>query len=152
MFSLSEILCLPVSDVKQKTEVEDVSAAGEILNEGISELLDGKTVEQYNQNYIDTESESGIVHRAVIVEMLVILDPDRKATHMSLLQKQTERPTLKECEKVHQMLLGSVLNAPEMAMEWKSKCAEWFPRSSYFDGPCMTQPSEKLESAPDSAK
>jgi len=152
-------LCKTVSEKKDKTEVEDVSPAGQILSEGISELLQGKTVQQYNQHYLETEADSGIVHRAVAVEMLVILDPEHKQQHMAYLMKGTrERPSLKECEQVHRMLLGPVLQSVDVAEEWKRRCAEWYPRSSYFDGPLMThitepeKPNEKLKDPPKSAE
>ena len=128
--------------MREKTEVEDVTPAGEVLKEGIDALLQGRTVYQYNQDYMEQESASSILHKIVGIEMLMILDPEHKAAHAeSFLKSEVigkQRPSLKDCEKVHQILLGPVFAAPEVADQWQKRCAEWFPRSSYFTGSLMT--------------
>ena len=131
-----------VAEMRKKTEVEDVTPAGEVLKEGIDALLQGRTVHQFNQDYMERESASSILHRVVGIEMLMILDPEHKAAHAESFLKSEEitkqRPSLKDCEKVHQILLGPVFAAPEVADQWQKRCAEWFPRSSYFAGSLMT--------------
>ena len=144
----------------------EAGAAARVLNEGIAELLQGKSVEAYNHHFIESQGASSIVHRMTGVEMLVVLDPENKEHHLapflndpSAAAFDIKQASLKECEKVHRMLLSPVLHAPDVAQKWKKVCAERFPRSSYFEGRDMThltmtpeQANAKGEGMPDSPK
>lgn len=115
-----------------------------MLKEGISEIL-GTTsnLAEYNQHYLDSESNQGVLQRAVGVEMLIFLDPEHKSDHLALLMEgggplgggfEESYLTLKDCQRVHQMLLNPVFNSEVLASEWKSRCGKIFKRSSYFEG------------------
>eukprot|EP00210_Caulerpa_lentillifera_P006675 g6378.t1 len=143
-------LCKTVEDLE--STMED-SPASTVLKEGINELLgDTCSVLEYNNNYFNKESVSGVIHRAVGIEMLIYLDPEHKTQHLSVLMEGTgplgggfgeDMLTLKDCQIVHQMILNPILNSEKVAEEWKQRCARIFKRSSYFHGADTTTGSSQ---------
>lgn len=128
--------CFAVEGMELSTEA---SPAIQVLQEGISEILKGKTIQIYHQEFVESQFNTSFLHRVTAAELSTLLDPERKQDHLEGLMNEREiKPSLKECETVYRILLGAVLDAKELAETWKQRCAEWWPRSSFFQGSLMT--------------
>ncbi|PNY09689.1 N-alpha-acetyltransferase 15 NatA auxiliary subunit-like protein, partial [Trifolium pratense] len=107
--------------------------------------LHGKSLLEANNLFLE-KHEGSLMHRAAVGEMMYILDPNRRAEVVKLIEGSPNNPaprngalgpirewTLKDCIAVHK-LLGSVLDDQDAALRWKVRCAEFFPYSTYFEG------------------
>lgn len=116
----------------------------EVERQTISQLH-GKSLLEANSLFLE-KHEGSMMHRAAFGEMMYILDPNRRAEAVKLIEGSTNNPvssngalgpiqewTLKDCIAVHK-LLGSVLDDQDAALRWKVRCAEFFPYSTYFEG------------------
>jgi len=124
-------------------QVED-GPAGKVLSEGIQGILQGQTLKEYNKKFVEQSSSSGILHCLVGLEMDIILDPYHKTSNLEVIATYPDKPALADCKIVHLALLGLILDSPETALIWKQKCAEWHPRSSYFEGNLVTNIDGRL--------
>ncbi|MED6120077.1 N-alpha-acetyltransferase 16, NatA auxiliary subunit [Stylosanthes scabra] len=110
----------------------------------ISQLHEKSLVEA-NNAFLENHKDS-LMHRAAFAEILNILDSNKKSEAVKLVEESTNNfvprngalgPirewTLKDCIAVHK-LLGTVLLDQDAALRWKSRCAEYFPYSTYFEG------------------
>ncbi|XP_042499208.1 N-terminal acetyltransferase A complex auxiliary subunit NAA15-like [Macadamia integrifolia] len=96
--------------------------------------------------------------------MLYVLEPEKNSEAVKIIEDSTNnlmlingalRPVkewkLRNCISVHK-LLGMVLVDPDAASRWKAQCAEYFPFSTYFEGPCSSaiakSAEEKISKAP----
>ncbi|XP_057968135.1 N-terminal acetyltransferase A complex auxiliary subunit NAA15 [Malania oleifera] len=107
--------------------------------------LNGKSLNEANILFLERHKES-LVHRAAVAEMLYVLEPNKKAEAIKLIEDSTNNLVsingalgqvkqwkLKDCIAVHK-LLGTVLVDSDSASRWKARCAEIFPYSTYFEG------------------
>ncbi|XP_057732571.1 N-terminal acetyltransferase A complex auxiliary subunit NAA15 [Arachis stenosperma] len=114
----------------------------------ISQLHEKSLVEA-NNAFLENHKDS-LMHRAAFAEILSILDLNRKSEAVKLVEESTNNfvpsngalgPirewTLKDCIAVHK-LLGTILHDQDAALRWKSRCAEYFPYSTYFEGSCSS--------------
>ncbi|XP_010254211.1 PREDICTED: N-alpha-acetyltransferase 16, NatA auxiliary subunit-like isoform X1 [Nelumbo nucifera] len=107
--------------------------------------LHGKSLIEANNCFLEKHKDS-LMHRAAAAEMLFVLDPQKKAEAIKLIEDSTNSVMqangalgavkewkLKDCISVHKFL-GAVLVDPGAASRWKTRCAEYFPFSTYFEG------------------
>ncbi|XP_010249876.1 PREDICTED: N-alpha-acetyltransferase 16, NatA auxiliary subunit [Nelumbo nucifera] len=107
--------------------------------------LHGKSLIEANSCFLEKHKDS-LLHRASAAEMLFVLDPEKKTEAIKLVEDSTNSPVqangalravkewkLKDCIAVHK-LLETVLSDPDAASRWKTRCAEYFPFSTYFEG------------------
>ncbi|KAK9677157.1 hypothetical protein RND81_11G124400 [Saponaria officinalis] len=117
-----------------------------------------KSLLDANMLFLKNHEES-LMHRAAAAEMLHLLEPNKKSEAVKLIEESSNnlvpvngapgpvrRWKLKECIAVHK-LLESVLNDRDAASRWKTRCAEHFPYSTYFEG---SQSSVVTNAHPDS--
>ncbi|KAI9110342.1 hypothetical protein K1719_018784 [Acacia pycnantha] len=110
----------------------------------ISQLHE-KSLLEANNSFLEKHKDS-LMHRAAFAEMLYTLDPNKKSEALKLIEDSTndlaprngaiwpvKEWELKDCVAVHK-LLGSVLDEQGAASRWKTRCAEYFPYSTYFEG------------------
>lgn len=125
------------SDDKSKS-----AAAEEVIQEGVAEFLQGATLEDYNQAYLEQNKDKSLLARAMGAEMQAFLSPERKADGVKLIMDgggpvggglSKELLTQEDCRAVHELLLGP-LGDEAAAEEWKKRCSEVFLWSSYFGG------------------
>ncbi|CAI9114074.1 OLC1v1014696C2 [Oldenlandia corymbosa var. corymbosa] len=119
--------------------------------------LHEKTLVEANTAFLEKNKDS-LMHRAAAAEMLFVLEPSKKAEAVKLIDDSTNdivakngalgpvrKWKLKECIAVHK-LLGEVFNDNDAASRWKSRCAEYFPVSTYFEG--QKSPTIRKSSSP----
>ncbi|CAN6845863.1 unnamed protein product [Brassica oleracea] len=108
--------------------------------------LQNKSLVEANKEFLGRHEDS-LVHRAAYAEMLCLLDPSRKTEAIKLIEDSTNKVVqqtngalgvarewkLKDCIAVHK-LLETVFLDSEAASRWKSRCAEYFPFSTHFEG------------------
>ncbi|CAH8355923.1 unnamed protein product [Eruca vesicaria subsp. sativa] len=110
----------------------------------VSQLQD-KSLMEANKEFLSRHEDS-LVHRAAYAEMLYLLDPSKKTEAIKLIEGSTNKVVqsngadglasewkLKDCIAVHK-LLETVFLDSEAASRWKSRCAEYFPYSTHFEG------------------
>ncbi|KAF5739129.1 acetyltransferase-related family protein [Tripterygium wilfordii] len=110
----------------------------------ISQLHE-RSLSEANKFFLDKHNDS-LMHRAAVAEMLYVLEPDKKSDAIKLIENSTNnlvpgdttlglvsKWTLKDCIAVHK-LLGTVFVDIDAALRWKTRCAEYFPYSTYFEG------------------
>ncbi|KAI4355680.1 hypothetical protein L6164_004427 [Bauhinia variegata] len=110
----------------------------------ISELHE-KSLFEANNSFLEKHKES-LMHRAAFAQMLYILDSNKRSEAVKLIEESTNDLTpsngtlapvrewkLKDCIAVHK-LLETVLVDRDAALRWKTRCAEYFPYSTYFEG------------------
>ncbi|CAM8997376.1 unnamed protein product [Rhodiola kirilowii] len=110
----------------------------------VSQLHERSLIEA-NSSFLEKHKDS-LMHRAAAAEMLYLLEPNRKAESIKIIEESTNcllphdgalgavtQWKLKECISIHQ-LLDSVLLDKEAALRWKTCCSEYFPYSVYFEG------------------
>ncbi|CAK9185644.1 unnamed protein product [Ilex paraguariensis] len=98
-----------------------------------------------NTFFLEKHKDS-LMHRAAAAEMLYVLEPNKKAEAIQLIEESSNNPVstkgalgsvrewkLKDCITVHK-LLGTILADQDAASGWKVRCAEYFPYSTYFEG------------------
>lgn len=104
-----------------------------------------KSLTEANISLLKTHEES-LVHRAAFAEMLFLLEPNKKCEAVKLIEESPNNMgsingasgsvspwKLKDCIAVHK-LLESVLDEKDAASRWKTRCAEYFSYSTYFEG------------------
>lgn len=90
--------------------------------------------------------EDSLMHRAAVAEMLYLLEPNKKPEAVKLIEESSNNMVsingasssvrqwkLKDCIAVHK-LLESVMDDKDAASRWKTRCAEYVPYSTYFEG------------------
>lgn len=110
----------------------------------ISQLHE-KSLTEANISFLRNHEDS-LVHRAAVAEMLYLLEPNKKSEAVKLIEESLDNTIstngasgsvrlwkLKDCIAVHK-LLESVLDDKDAASRWKTRCAEYFPYSTYFEG------------------
>ncbi|KAF5726902.1 putative NMDA receptor-regulated protein [Tripterygium wilfordii] len=110
----------------------------------ISHLLE-RSLSEANKFFLDKHNDS-LMHRAAVAEMVYVLEPDKKSEAIKLIENSTNKPVpgdvalgsvrewkLKDCIAVHK-LLGTAFGDNDAALRWKTRCAEYFPYSTYFEG------------------
>ncbi|XP_021731936.1 N-terminal acetyltransferase A complex auxiliary subunit NAA15-like [Chenopodium quinoa] len=104
-----------------------------------------KSLMDANMSFL-TKHKDSLMHRAAVAEMLCLLDPSKKSEAVKLIEESSDdvfsingafgrvgQWKLKDCVAVHK-LLESVLVDNDAASRWKTRCAEFFPHSVYFEG------------------
>lgn len=104
-----------------------------------------KTLLGANTLFLEKYGDS-LMHRAAVAEMMYTLEPNKKAEAIKLIEDSPNKLALKngalgpvkewqlkDCVEVHK-LLGAVFDDRDAALRWKTKCAEYFPYSTYFEG------------------
>ncbi|KAJ4910399.1 tetratricopeptide repeat (TPR)-containing protein [Raphanus sativus] len=107
--------------------------------------LQNKSLVEANKEFL-ARHEDSLVPRAAYAEMLYLLDPSKKTESIKIIEDSANKVVqpngdlglarmwkLKDCTAVHK-LLDTVLLDSEAASRWKSRCAEHFPCSTYFQG------------------
>ncbi|CAH9092049.1 unnamed protein product [Cuscuta epithymum] len=107
--------------------------------------LEGKTLIDANHVFLETHKDS-LIHRAAVAELLHVLEPNKKADAVKLIEESSNGPVsvngvqgslinwkLKDCIDVHKCL-DIALDERDAALRWKEHCAEYFPYSTYFGG------------------
>ncbi|GAB4850148.1 N-alpha-acetyltransferase 16, NatA auxiliary subunit [Ancistrocladus abbreviatus] len=90
--------------------------------------------------------EDSLMHRAAAAEMLYLLEPNKKAEALKLIEDSSNNMVpingalgpvlewkLKDCVAVHRLLEGVFLDK-DAASRWKVRCAAYFRYSTYFEG------------------
>ncbi|GMH43697.1 hypothetical protein BSKO_11619 [Bryopsis sp. KO-2023] len=122
-------------------------AAEEVIQEGVQDLLQGASLEQYNKAYLEQNGNKSLLARATAAEMQALLNPKQKPESVKLIMEgggpvgggiSKELLTQEGCRSVHELLLGP-LGDEKAAEEWKKRCSQVFQWSSYFGGPKQTQ-------------
>ncbi|KAF3450798.1 hypothetical protein FNV43_RR06887 [Rhamnella rubrinervis] len=138
-FNKVDSLASPVTDAEKL-----IWSVLEAERPTISQLHEKSLIEA-NKIFLEKHQDS-LMHRAAVAEMLYVLQPDKKAEAVKLMEESTNNlvPTngalgpvrewkLKDCITVHK-LLGTVLSDHNATLRWKDRCAEYFPYSTYFEG------------------
>ncbi|ONK76623.1 uncharacterized protein A4U43_C03F30260 [Asparagus officinalis] len=107
--------------------------------------LHGKSLVEANKSFLD-KHEGSLMHRAAAAEMIYVLEPQRKLEAIKIIEDsksnlapgdgilgQVREWKLADCISVHK-LLETVFVDLDAASRWKSRCAEYFPYSTYFEG------------------
>ncbi|KAF6175252.1 hypothetical protein GIB67_030470 [Kingdonia uniflora] len=115
----------------------------EVERATLSQLHD-KSLIEVNSSFLNKHKDS-LMHRTAAAEMLHVLEPEKKLEAIKVIEDSTEslmsgkgtwgavKGKLKNCVAVHK-LLGHVLLDKDAASRWKTRCAEYFPYSTYFGG------------------
>ncbi|XP_057772972.1 N-terminal acetyltransferase A complex auxiliary subunit NAA15 [Salvia miltiorrhiza] len=114
--------------------------------------LHKKSLTEANSIFLENNRDS-LRHRAAVAEMMFVLEPHKKQEAINLIEEssgdlsssnaalgQIRNWRLKDCIAVHK-LLGSILDDHDAASRWKTRCAEYFPHSTYFVGSCSSAAS-----------
>ncbi|CAO2179205.1 unnamed protein product [Urochloa humidicola] len=107
--------------------------------------LHGKSLIEVNRSFLEKHNAS-LTHRAAAAEMMYLLEPDKKTEAIKLIEDSTNNTSagnnvlgpvnewqIQDCIDVHK-LLETVFGDQDVANRWKSRCAECFPYSTYFEG------------------
>ncbi|KAG2599104.1 hypothetical protein PVAP13_5KG457000 [Panicum virgatum] len=107
--------------------------------------LHGKSLIEVNRSFLEKHNAS-LTHRAAAAEMMYLLEPDKKMEAIKLIEDSTNNASLgnnvlgpvnewqiQDCIDVHK-LLETVFGDQNIANSWKTRCAEYFPYSTYFEG------------------
>jgi len=107
--------------------------------------LHGKSLIEVNRSFLEKRNAS-LAHRAAAAEMMYLLEPDKKMEAIKLIEDSTNNASLgnnvlgpvnewqiQDCIDVHK-LLETVFGDQNIANSWKTRCAEYFPYSTYFEG------------------
>ncbi|KAJ8452025.1 hypothetical protein Cgig2_016606 [Carnegiea gigantea] len=138
-FSKVNSMPAPVSDAEQlvrnvlEAELPAVSPVHE------------KSLTEANMSFL-RKHEDSLMHRAAVAEMLYLLEPNKKPEAVKLIEESSNNMVsingasgsvrqwkLKDCIAVHK-LLESAMDDNDAASRWKTRCAEYFPYSTYFEG------------------
>ncbi|XP_024969079.1 N-terminal acetyltransferase A complex auxiliary subunit NAA15 isoform X1 [Cynara cardunculus var. scolymus] len=122
---------------------------GEKLISGVLEAerptfsqLHGKSLVEANAVFLEQHKDS-LMHRAAVAEMSYCLEPNKKGEAIKLIEESPNNLVssngslrewkLKDCVAVHKLLVSN-FDDQDAALRWKSRCAGYFPYSSYFEG------------------
>ncbi|XP_074583808.1 N-terminal acetyltransferase A complex auxiliary subunit NAA15 [Curcuma longa] len=107
--------------------------------------LHGKSLIEVNECFLKMHKDM-LMHRAAAAEMLYLLQPDKKAEAIKLIEESENKLAvgnlalgpvniwkLQDCISVHK-LLKTVFNDQGATSRWKTRCADYFPYSTYFEG------------------
>ncbi|CAO2815322.1 unnamed protein product [Amaranthus hypochondriacus] len=107
--------------------------------------LNEKSLMDTNMSFLKKHEDS-LMHRVAVAEMLYLLEPNKKSEAVKLIEESSHNRLLingapgpagqwklKDCISVHK-LLESVLVDKDASSRWKTRCAEYFPHSVYFEG------------------
>ncbi|KVI05968.1 N-terminal acetyltransferase A, auxiliary subunit [Cynara cardunculus var. scolymus] len=86
-------------------------------------------------------TDDSLMHRAAVAEMSYCLEPNKKGEAIKLIEESPNNLVngslrewkLKDCVAVHKLLVSN-FDDQDAALRWKSRCAGYFPYSSYFEG------------------
>ncbi|KAD2806185.1 hypothetical protein E3N88_39562 [Mikania micrantha] len=113
--------------------------------------LHGKSLMEANFIFLEQHKDS-LLHRAAVAELIYCIEQN-KDDAVKLIEESPNSPVssngsvsewkLKDCVAVHK-LLGAVFDDNDAATRWKTRCAEYFPYSTYFEGRhCSTHATNK---------
>ncbi|XP_023548247.1 N-terminal acetyltransferase A complex auxiliary subunit NAA15 isoform X2 [Cucurbita pepo subsp. pepo] len=104
-----------------------------------------RSLREANEVFLEKHKDS-LMHRAAVAEMLNLLEPQRKYEAIELIEESTNNMVprngalgpikewkLNECIAIHK-LLETVFIDHAAASRWKTRCSEFFPYSTYFEG------------------
>ncbi|XP_057532702.1 N-terminal acetyltransferase A complex auxiliary subunit NAA15 isoform X3 [Amaranthus tricolor] len=107
--------------------------------------LNEKSLMDTNMSFLKKHEDS-LMHRVAVAEMLYLLEPNKKSEAVKLIEESSNNRLLingapgpagqwklKDCISVHK-LLESILVDKDASSRWKTRCAEYFPHSVYFEG------------------
>ncbi|KAK3020555.1 hypothetical protein RJ639_047467 [Escallonia herrerae] len=107
--------------------------------------LHEKSLIEANALFLEKHKDS-LMHRAAVAEMLNILEPNKKADAIKLIEDSSNdlaskngavgpvrEWNLNDCIAIHK-ILGDILADHAASSRWKLRCAEYFPYSTYFAG------------------
>ncbi|KAL8098992.1 N-terminal acetyltransferase A complex auxiliary subunit NAA15-like isoform X2 [Apium graveolens] len=105
--------------------------------------LHGKSLVEANTLFLEKHRDS-LLHRAAAAEMLHLIEPNRKAEAIKIIEESLNNAVpngfaivkewkLKDCIAVHK-ILGTIFDDHAVASRWKVRCSEYFPFSTYFEG------------------
>ncbi|XP_073006647.1 N-terminal acetyltransferase A complex auxiliary subunit NAA15 [Typha latifolia] len=107
--------------------------------------LNEKSLMEVNTSFLEKHGAS-LMHRAAAAEMLYVMEPDKKHEAIKLIEDSTNNIAsgngalapvnewkLQDCIAVHK-LLETVFIDQDAAFRWKTRCAEYFPYSTYLGG------------------
>ncbi|KAJ0977810.1 hypothetical protein J5N97_013284 [Dioscorea zingiberensis] len=107
--------------------------------------LNGKSLVEANNSFLEDNKDS-LMHRAAAAEMLYVLEPEKKAEAIKIIEESTNNfaqrngalgPVrewkLVDCIAVHKLLETALIDC-DAASRWKVRCAEYFPYSTHFEG------------------
>jgi len=60
----------------------------EVVNEELNGLLCGKTMTQYNEQFLEEHGTQSLRHRAAVARMIVLLDPEANAAAAKMVAKR----------------------------------------------------------------
>jgi peptide alpha-N-acetyltransferase len=111
--------------------------------------LHEKSLIEANTHFLEKHKDS-LLHRAAGAEILYILEANKKADAIRLIEDSTNNLAsrggalgpvrewkLKDCIAVHNLLQGFFADNPA-SLRWKMRCTEYFPYSAYFEGSCSS--------------
>ncbi|KAG2590122.1 hypothetical protein PVAP13_5NG284600 [Panicum virgatum] len=107
--------------------------------------LHGKSLIEVSRSFLEKHNAS-LMHRVAAAEMMHLLEPDKKMEAIKLIEDSTNNASsgnnvlgpvnewqIQDCIDVHK-LLETVFGDQDIANRWKTRCAEYFPYSTYFEG------------------
>ncbi|CAD5317743.1 unnamed protein product [Arabidopsis thaliana] len=112
--------------------------------------LQNKSLMEANKEFLGRHEDS-LVHRAAYAEMLYILDPSKKTEAIKIIEDSTNK-VVQTNEALGQArewkLKDLVLFTNMTSLRWKSRCAEYFPCSTHFEGKhCSLMPDSVYNSS-----
>ncbi|KAH7283085.1 hypothetical protein KP509_35G060100 [Ceratopteris richardii] len=108
--------------------------------------IESKTLLQANESFLNMNKDS-LRHRAAAAEVLFLLAPEQKSTAVEILESSVCSHSagggeiaegvpswgLKDCCLVYD-IFSNTLKDLDAASRWKSRCADLFPFSTFFNG------------------
>ncbi|KAG8044851.1 hypothetical protein GUJ93_ZPchr0008g13823 [Zizania palustris] len=107
--------------------------------------LHGKSLAEVNRSFLEKHNAS-LIHRAAAAEMMYLLEPDKKLEAIKLIEDSVNNTAsgngapgparewnIQDCIDVHKLLV-TIFGDQDVANSWKTRCAEYFPYSTYFEG------------------
>lgn len=104
--------------------------------------MNEKSLMDANMSFLKKHEDS-LMHRTAVAEMLHLLEPNKKSEAVKLIEESSNNMSindgpvtqwkLMDCIAVHKVL-ESVLVDKDASTRWKTRCAEYFPNSVYFEG------------------
>ncbi|CAG8764846.1 8183_t:CDS:2, partial [Gigaspora rosea] len=104
-----------------------------IASEKVTLIPENMSLVEFNERFL--ERNKSISHLLAGAEALYSIDPERKQEAETLLlmvdsEKYASTRTLENCIKVYETLKSTFSSSK--AEEFRVKCKEWFPISTYF--------------------
>eukprot|EP00128_Syssomonas_multiformis_P013266 Colp12_sorted_trinity150504_noHs@11430 len=109
------------------------ATVGKVVEEGVAQILAGKTITQLHQDFVSAHSAS-LPHRLAAAEAMFLLDSTKKGEAVSFVTDIEKASTGKDLQtfiKIYQALT-SVFGDASAAASFKTKAASLFPLSTLF--------------------